>query len=241
MRPLARLALCAGVSAAALALVSTPALAQRQSGIQLTPDSARYLISKDVGTDRWAISYNLNDKTVTGNVFPAGGGTPQFISCVTTQVDQDPNPENSMYHLHCVSTPGPCTAAPCSPSAWGGDQDVLVPGSFLLPPNTMATFAGNVEPITSGTCAVTTACHQGTTNGLDLQQPQAYSDIFLVPAAPNSPKNFIQPFDTSSSYIMDKLTGAMGIVGSKMPLGGQLSQDQLNDFTNWILEGAANN
>ncbi len=36
------------------------------SGIQQTPDSARYLISKDVGNERWAITYNLDDRTVTG-------------------------------------------------------------------------------------------------------------------------------------------------------------------------------
>lgn len=237
-----RLALCAGLSAAALGLAASPAHAQRESGIQLTPDSARYLISKDVGSDRWAITYNLSDKTITGNVFPQGGGPPQFISCTTTSVDQNEDPAQAMYHLHCEFSQ-PCSAAPCTPDAWGGGVDVEppIPGSFFLPAETKATFAGNVEPIFAGTCAVNTACHAGTTNGLDLQSPQSYGDVFLVSAAPNSPKNFIQPFDMGASYLFDKITGAQGIKGSKMPLGGSLTQPQIDAIGNWILEGAARN
>ncbi|MEY4949181.1 MAG: hypothetical protein RL698_1392, partial [Pseudomonadota bacterium] len=51
----------------------------RESGIQLAPESDRYFISKDVGQERWAITYNLDDKTVTGNVFPLDGGAPTFL------------------------------------------------------------------------------------------------------------------------------------------------------------------
>ena len=45
--------------------LSADAFAQRSSGIQLTPDSGRYLINKDVGTERWSISFNVGDGTVT--------------------------------------------------------------------------------------------------------------------------------------------------------------------------------
>ena len=76
---LASLALAAAVS------IPSAAHAQRESGIQLAPDSNRYFISKDVGSERWAITYNLDDKTVTGNVFPLDGGAPTFLSCQITR------------------------------------------------------------------------------------------------------------------------------------------------------------
>src|SRR5262245_1237489 len=52
----------------------------RQSGVQISPDGKRVLISKDVGDERWAITLN-DDNTVTGNVFPQDGGPPQFVWC----------------------------------------------------------------------------------------------------------------------------------------------------------------
>jgi hypothetical protein len=58
--------------------------AQAQRAIQVTPDQKRILISKDVGSQRWAITYNLDDHTATGNVFFAGGGDPQFVWCRQT-------------------------------------------------------------------------------------------------------------------------------------------------------------
>ncbi len=60
------------------------AAAQRQSGIQRTPDGARVLVSKDVGGQRYAITLNVADGTVTGNVFSTDGSAPQFISCTPT-------------------------------------------------------------------------------------------------------------------------------------------------------------
>lgn len=53
--------------------------ATSQRGIQTTPDGRRTLVNKDVGAERWAISRNQDDGTVTGNVFRADGGPPAFI------------------------------------------------------------------------------------------------------------------------------------------------------------------
>ena len=66
-----------GLISAAMCLLDTTANAQRQSGTQMTPDSARYLISKDVGNERWAISYDLDDDTVAGGTGEGGGGVAQ--------------------------------------------------------------------------------------------------------------------------------------------------------------------
>ncbi len=64
------------------ALLLTPIVAAAQSrGMQITPDSRRILVNKDIGSERWAITQNQDDATVTGNVFQSGGGAPAFIFC----------------------------------------------------------------------------------------------------------------------------------------------------------------
>ena len=53
----------------------------RESGIQFSPDDKRVFVSKDVGGQRFAITLNTDDGTVTGNVFSPEGGEPKFIFC----------------------------------------------------------------------------------------------------------------------------------------------------------------
>src|SRR5262245_50886208 len=81
-RPLGR-SLVATISIWAT-LSALPAWAQRQSGVQVTPDGRRTLISKDVNGERWAITRDLDDLTVTGNVFFPAGGDPLFVYCQQT-------------------------------------------------------------------------------------------------------------------------------------------------------------
>src|SRR5262249_38120402 len=77
------------------------ARAQSTAGIQMTPDSRRYLISKDVGAERWAISFNLADRTVTGNVFKTDGSAPSFIWCNVTSETPNTDPRQTSYTLDC--------------------------------------------------------------------------------------------------------------------------------------------
>jgi hypothetical protein len=58
-----------------------PAAPAAVSGVQWTPDSARLLVNKDVGVERWAITLNLSDFTATGNVFFTDDRAPSFIWC----------------------------------------------------------------------------------------------------------------------------------------------------------------
>ena len=234
------IALAAFAAAVAFGPVST-AWAQRQSGIQLTPDSGRYLISKDVGTDRWAISYNLDDHTVTGNVFPTNGGPPQFVWCSTVSVDQAPNPADAQYNLSCEFAQ-PCAAAPCSDAAWklGAPVPVTVAGSFLLPPATLSTLAGNVQPIFTASCSNSDACHADNRIP-DLQAGRSWAATFDVVATQNPAKFFVAPFDQAQSYLLDKVLGIQSS-GGRMPQGAPpLTEAQISAIRNWILEGAANN
>lgn len=233
----------AALVACALATLAlaTRAEAQRASGIQLPPDSARYLISKDVGADRWAITYNLDDKTVTGNVFSTSGAPPQFVWCATTSVEQAADPAAAQYNLSCQFA-GPCAAAPCSSSAWNVSAPiaVTVPGSFLLPPDTRSTLAGNVQPIFTATCANSDACHANNRTP-NLLPGRTYGATFDVPSVQDPAKFFVSAFDPAGSYLLDKILGIQSS-GARMPQGATpLDEAQTEAVRSWILEGAANN
>jgi len=222
-------------------LLPALASAQRQSGIQLPPDSARYLISKDVGTDRWAITYNLDDKTVTGNVFSTAGSAPQFVWCATQSVQQAANPADAQYTLRCQFA-GACAAAPCTSAVWDASApiDVTVPGSFLLPPQTRATLAGNVQPIFNASCANSDACHADN-RAPDLLPGRAWAATFGVPSIQDSGTFFVAAFDPGASYLFGKILGIQSS-GARMPLGATpLDEAQTTAIREWILEGAANN
>jgi hypothetical protein len=215
--------------------------AQRESGIQLSPQSNRYFISKDVGQERWAITYNLDDKTVTGNVFPLDGGAPTFLSCDITNVQQADDPAAAQYFLECRSA-GPCAAAPCS-NQWGDPTSVgPIPGSFFLPTNTTATYAGNIQPIYNTSCATSAICHAHGSDLVILAADVSYADTFNVQSnGENGPQGpFISPFQPDMSFLLAKVEGTGA--GDRMPFNGDpLPQAQIDAIRNWILEGAANN
>ena len=105
--------------------------AHAQSGTRTTPDGARTLISKDVGTERWAITRNP-DQTVTGNVFSSSGGDPKFVWCERTGDDGNPDPSAVLIDYAC-SGADRCVAEPCTASEWSFIGNVTLPGSFFLP------------------------------------------------------------------------------------------------------------
>jgi len=238
-----RTRLAAGAVLLAGLLLGYPAAAhaQRQSGIQLSPQSNRYFISKDVGQERWSITYNLDDKTVTGNVFPQNGGAPTFLTCNITGVVQAPNPADAQYSLDC-SAAGPCASAPCTPDQWGAPTSVTIPGSFLLPTNTLATYAGNVQPIYNTSCSTSAICHANGANQVVLAPAVSYANTFDVESSGvNGDQGlYIAPFLPDSSYLLMKVEGTGA--GARMPYNGDpLPQDQIDAIRTWILEGAANN
>ena len=230
----------AALATALVAALATGAAAQG-SGLQQTPDSARYLISKDVGAERWAISYNLNDKTVTGNVFKTDGSAPSFVFCNNLVEAISPNPAETQYTLDCYGADA-CAAAPCTGSQWTLiAAGIQLPGSFLLPAQTKATYSGNVQPIFTQSCATNLACHvAGGAGPVDLSAPGSYPAIFGVPASQDPAKNYVTAFQPDVSYLFNKIEGTG--LGSRMPLGAApLTAEQTDAIRNWILEGAAQN
>lgn len=228
------------IAAALVAALASGAAAQ-SSGIQQTPDSARYLISKDVGAERWAISYNFNDRTVTGNVFKTDGSAPSFIWCKITNEAPAANPADNQYTLDCFGAPA-CVAAPCADTAWTPiASGLVIGGDFLLPDQTKSTYAGNVQPIFTQSCATNLACHvAGGAGPVNLSAGQSYPLIFEVTSTQDPSKFYVDPFDPPFSYLFNKVEGTG--IGSRMPLGAPpLSAEQTDAIRNWILEGAANN
>jgi hypothetical protein len=232
------IAAAAAVLAGLLLAHAGPAHAQRQSGIQLSPDSARYLISKDVGNERWAISYNLDDKTVTGNVFPLDGGSPSFLACeITSPIAAE------TYDLSCQFAQ-PCPEAPCV-NQWGAPFPVTgTPRSFFLPTNTLATYAADVQPIYNVSCATSAVCHGNGAEFVVLSSAASYHNTFLVDSnGVNGMRGpFIAPFDPTGSFLFRKLGELQQGDGERMPYNGSaLPAEQIEAIRNWILEGAANN
>lgn len=128
-----------------------PALAQAASGrgATLTVDRLNFLVTKDVGSERWSISYGnqpvvseeglVVDRflSVTGNVYQADGGPPSFVYCTpradSTGTLDDPASE---FRFVCSGTSGcAASARACAATEWRTiSDDVRLEASFFLPP-----------------------------------------------------------------------------------------------------------
>jgi hypothetical protein len=113
-------------------LLTDVRFARGESGVQVTRDGQHNLISKDVGDERWAITYDVQGGTVTGNVFRNDGGEPAFVSCDRVSTS------NGEVTLRCFGADR-CQAAPCSASEWRFISDATLPIQFFHPPGALAT------------------------------------------------------------------------------------------------------
>lgn len=118
---------------------STACDAARSSGIQVTPDQSGVLVNKDVASQRWTITRNLGDLTVTGNVF-ASDGPPLFLFC--EQQAQD----GTNLVLSCSGADA-CSETVCPSFAF--IADVTLPLSFFEPPTDVAAAASAILAATS--------------------------------------------------------------------------------------------
>lgn len=99
------------------------------------------------------------------------------------------------------------------------------------------------QTIFSRNCALS-GCHVGTNaqQGMDLSAGQAHANIVGVPSREQPNLFRVAPGDPDASYLMQKIEGAPGIVGDRMPLGRTpLSIDEIDLIRRWIAEGAQDN
>jgi len=113
----------------------------------------------------------------------------------------------------------------CSIAIGPGCPEVKVHGLV-----TSASFAKDIQPILTTTCAL--GCHFfGHT-----------TDIVNVPGSIYPDHILVIPGDPAHSLIFIKITGPPPGLGSRMPeLGAPLTPAQIDKFRRWISEGALNN
>ncbi len=70
----------------------------------------------------------------------------------------------------------------------------------------------------------------------------AHSNLVGNPSTGSPSETLVIAGNAAGSYLVKKLEGASGIVGSQMPLGGSpLDSIDLTNVKNWINQGAKNN
>jgi Big-like domain-containing protein len=90
---------------------------------------------------------------------------------------------------------------------------------------------------------ICTQCHIGASapEGLQLDAAHSYALLVGVPSAEKPNVQRVKPGDAANSYIIQKLTGAAGIVGNQMPLNqSPLPAAQITAIQQWIANGAMN-
>jgi hypothetical protein len=90
-----------------------------------------------------------------------------------------------------------------------------------------------------------TACHVGPqpTGGLNLSDATAYGSLVNVASSRKPGAIRVIPGDPINSYLIQKIEGAPGIVGERMPRTGgpYLTPNQITIIRRWIELGAPNN
>jgi hypothetical protein len=143
-------------------------IAAATNGFQVTPDGDHVLVSKDIGGERWAITLNRSDRTVTGNVFFAGGGDPAFVSCAQVL--------GNVSAYRC-SGAGPCVTEGCT-DQYDLIGTVTLPDDFFGPQTCGNNRLESNERCEAGgfcsyTCGVDVLCQ---TNVVPLPFPGVCSD-----------------------------------------------------------------
>lgn len=118
-------------------------------------------------------------------------------------------------------------------------------------PNLEPTFTSIQQQIfentdSSGRTACTT-CHTSTgrnpSGGLNLNHDVAYDQLVNLAARGKTGAVRVVPGDAANSYLVQKLEGAPGIAGRRMPFNGPpyLTDGQLLILKRWIAIGAPRN
>ena len=151
------------------------------------------------------------------------------------------------------SSAGQCTGGSCTPACSGkacGDDGCggtcgtcaaiqgCNAGQCVWPAR---TFAADVYPIILGQGCGTSSCHGGAApaQGLDMSsEARADADLVGVPSAECAAKDRVAAGDLAGSYLVNKITGTGLCAGSRMPLGGELSEGEIETIEAWIATGA---
>ena len=115
-------------------------------------------------------------------------------------------------------------------------QPLTAGGPVALAP-TLASIQANVFSVN---CAIP-GCHGGGTvqYGLRLDPGFSAGNLINVPSPRNPNLIRVVPRDPDASFLIQKLQGADGLLGERMPDGGPyLTTAQVNVIRQWIQDGA---
>jgi hypothetical protein len=103
------------------------------------------------------------------------------------------------------------------------------------------SFATHIQAIFNNSCTGSN-CHSASSSrgGLSLAAGQAYANLVNITALAEANKIRVIPNDADNSYLIIRLEGRQ-TVGGKMPQGGSLSTNRIQNIKNWINQGAQNN
>jgi hypothetical protein len=102
--------------------------------------------------------------------------------------------------------------------------------------NVRAKFSSIQAKVFTPTCAVP-QCHGGTQDP-NLSAGQAYNNLVNKSSIESPTLLRVKPGDSNNSFLMKKLNGDGT---TRMPLGGELSQVEIDSIALWINNGALNN
>jgi hypothetical protein len=107
------------------------------------------------------------------------------------------------------------------------------------PADSGATLSGHVQPLFDQRCAAA-QCHGANqpAAGLSLVAGEA-RDALLRASTQNPEVDLVTPGNPTNSYLVTKLTGN-GVTGVQMPIGGALSEEEIDMIRLWISYGAPN-
>lgn len=104
------------------------------------------------------------------------------------------------------------------------------------------TFAGDIQPVFTGSCATSSACHAAPgQEGLVLSPGQAYSHLVNVSSTEVPALWRVRPAKTDSSYVVNKIEGTQAVGVRMPPSGSALSAATIQKIKTWITKDAKNN
>ena len=140
----------------------------------------------------------------------------------------------------CTCQPTCAATDPCGDDGCGGScgtctaPSTCTAGTCVAP----APKAAEIQAIVNTACA---GCHTGGGASGGLASDDITTTWIGVPSIEAPALKRIEPGSTANSYIWHKINGTQSSVdggGSKMPLGGSLTADQIATFKAWIEAGA---
>lgn len=135
---------------------------------------------------------------------------------------------------------GSCSDSPTTPTP----TSTATPTPPTVPTSTAPTLATIQTQIFDVSCA---GCHTdvGRTpaGGLNLKAGSAHAALVNVASTGMAGATRVIPGNANTSYLVQKLEGAPGIAGNRMPRNGPpfLADAQVLMIRNWITAGATNN